>query len=140
MSDVTLDKEVSLPSSSMWRKCTERILGVLEIIHNQTVLILSILFGLCLMLIYMHITELKAQMVSTIALRGADTYARESIDMREWYTIEAVQRLHVLGIKVSGETDGAVPLPTLLSSNLGGELIAGRSGERVRLSSQYPFP
>lgn len=139
MLDVTLDKEVPLPSSSMWRKCAERILGVLEIIHNQTVPILTILFGLCMMLIYMHITELKAQMVATIALRGADTYARESIDMREWYAIEAVQRLHVLGIKVSGETDGAVPLPTLLSSNLGGQLISGSSGERVRLLSPYPF-
>ncbi len=140
MSDVTLDKEVPLPSSNIWGKCAERILGVLEILHNQTIPILTVLFGLCLLIIYTHITQLKAQMVETIALRGADTYARESSDMREWYAIEAVQRLHVLGIKASGETDGAVPLPTLLSSNLGAQLISGRSGERVRLSSQYPFP
>ncbi len=140
MSEVTLDKEVPLPSSSIWGKCAARILGVLEILHNQTIPILTVLFGLCLLIIYTHITQLKAQMVETIALRGADTYARESSDMREWYAIEAVQRLHVLGIKASGETDGAVPLPTLLSSNLGAQLISGRSGERVRLSSQYPFP
>ncbi len=140
MSDVTLDKEVPLSSSSLLRKCSERILGVLEILHNQTIPILTLLFGLCLLIIYIHITQLKEQMVGTIALRGADTYARESSEMREWYTIEAVQRLHVLGIKASGETDGAVPLPTLLSSNLGAQLISGRSGERVRLSSQYPFP
>ena len=139
MSDVTIDKEVPIPSSSLWKKSAEGILGVLEILHNQTIPILTVLFGICLLIIYIHITQLKAQMVGTIALRGADTYARESSDMREWYAIEAVQRLHVLGIKASGETDGVVPLPTLLSSNLGGQLISGRSGERVRLSSEYPF-
>ncbi len=140
MSDVSLDREVPLPSSSLWGKCVERVLGGLEVLHNQTVPILTLLFGLCLLIIYIHITQLKVQMVGTIALRGADTYARESSDMREWYAIEAVQRLHVLGIQSSGERDGAVPLPALLSSNLGGQLISGRAGERVRLLSQYPFP
>ena len=140
MSDVTLDKEVPLPSSSSWEKCVERFLAGLEILHNQTVPILTVLFGLCLLIIFLHITQLKSQMVGTIALRGADTYARESSEMRAWYAIEAVQRLHVLGIRTTGKTDGAVPLPALLSANLGGQLISGRSGERVRLLSRYPFP
>jgi signal transduction histidine kinase len=63
--------------------------------------------------------------------------------MREWYSIEVVQRLHAIGIKDSEpyrEKEGAIPLPALLSLNLGGQLFSGRPGERVRLLSGYPFP
>ena len=81
-------------------------------------------------------------MAATIALRGADTHSRESKDMREWYAIEVVQRLHAIGINDSEpyrEKEGAIPLPALLSLNLGGQLFSGRPGERVRLLSEYPF-
>ena len=143
MSDVTLSKEVPLQAFGIWRKCVEKALGGLELLHKQTVPILTILFGLCLLVIYLHISQLKTQMVATIALRGADTHSSESSDMREWYSIEVVQRLHALGIKDSEpyrEKEGAIPLPDLLSLNLGGQLFSGRSGERVRLLSGYPFP
>ena len=143
MSDLTLDKDVSLQTLGIWKKCIGKILGGLEILHKQTVPVLTLLFGLCLLVIYFHISQLKTQMVATIALRGADTHSRESSDMREWYSIEVVQRLHALGIKDSDpyrEAEGAIPLPALLSWNLGGQLFSGRAGERVRLLSGYPFP
>ena len=143
MSDLTLDKDVSLQPLGIWKKCIGKLLGGLEVLHKQTVPVLTILFGLCLLVIYFHISQLKAQMVATIALRGADTHSRESSDMREWYSIEVVQRLHALGIKDSEpyrEAEGAIPLPALLSWNLGGQLFSGRAGERVRLLSGYPFP
>ena len=142
MPDVMLEKEVPVAAFSIGKKWGEKIMGGLELLHKHIVLVLSILFVLCLLVIYLHILQLKTQMVATIALRGADTYARESNDMREWYAIEAIQRLHVLGIKASGnfeETEGTIPLPPLFSSNLGGQLTSGRSGARVRLVSQYPF-
>jgi signal transduction histidine kinase len=141
--DLTLDKDVSLQPLGIWRKCVGKTFGVLEILHKHIILVLSLLFGLCLLVIYFHISQLKAQMVATIALRGADSHSRESSDMREWYSIEVVQRLHVLGIKDSEpyrETEGAIPLPALLSRNLGGQMFSGRPGERVRLLSGYPFP
>ena len=142
MSDVTLEKEVSVQTFGLWQACVKKAVGGLEILHKHIILVLSVLFILCLLVIYIHMSQLKAQMVATIALRGADAYARESSDMREWYAIEAIQRLHILGMKSSSskEPDGAIPLPTLLSSSLGGQLISGRSGERVRLLSKYPFP
>jgi signal transduction histidine kinase len=141
--DSTLAKDVPLQTLGIWRKCVGKTLGVLEILHKYIVLVLSLLFGLCLLVIYFHISQLKTQMVATIALRGADSHSRESSDMREWYSIEVVQRLHVLGIKDSEpyrEKEGAIPLPTLLGLNLGGQLFTGRPGERVRLLSGYPFP
>ena len=143
MLDLTLAKDVSLQPLGVWRKCVGKTFGVLEILHKHIILVLSLLFGLCLLVIYFHISQLKAQMVATIALRGADSHSRESSDMREWYSIEVVQRLHVLGIKDSEayrEAEGAIPLPALLSRNLGGQMFSGRPGERVRLVSEYPFP
>jgi len=141
--DLTLDKDVQLQPLGIWRKCVGKTLGVLEVLHKHIILVLSLLFGLCLLVIYFHISQLKAQMVATIALRGADSHSRESSDMREWYSIEVVQRLHVLGIKDSEsyrEGEGAIPLPALLIRNLGGQMFSGRPGERVRLLSVYPFP
>lgn len=143
MLDLTLPKEAPLQTVGMWRKCVGKTLGVLEILHKHIILVLSVLFGLCLLVIYFHISQLKTQMVATIALRGADSHSKESSDMREWYSIEVVQRLHALGIKDSEpyrEKEGAIPLPALLSLNLGGQLFSGRPGERVRLLSGYPFP
>ena len=143
MLDLTLPKEAPLQTVGMWRKCVGKTLGVLEILHKHIILVLSVLFGLCLLVIYFHISQLKTQMVATIALRGADSHSKESSDMREWYSIEVVQRLHALGIKDSEpyrEKEGAIPLPALLSLNLGGQLFSGRPGERVRLLSEYPFP
>jgi len=141
--DLTLDKDVPLQILGIWKKSIGKVLGGLEILHKHIILVLSLLFGICLLVIYLHISQLKAQMAATIALRGADTHSRESSDTREWYSIEVVQRLHVLGIKDSEpyrEKEGAIPLPVLLSLNLGGQLFSGRPGERVRLLSGYPFP
>jgi signal transduction histidine kinase len=143
VSDVTLSKEAPLQAYSVLKKYVEKALGGLEFLHKQTISILTLLFGLCLLVIYFHISELKTQMAATIALRGADTHSRESSDMREWYAVEVVQRLHVLGIKDSEpyrEKEGAIPLPVLLTRNLGGQMFSGRPGERVRLLSGYPFP
>ena len=143
MLDVTLSKEAPLQAYNVLKKYVEKALGGLEFLHKQTISILTILFGLCLLVIYFHISELKTQMAATIALRGADTHSRESSDMREWYAVEVVQRLHVLGIKDSEpyrEKEGAIPLPVLLTRNLGGQMFSGRPGERVRLLSGYPFP
>ena len=143
MPDLTLGKDVPLHVLGIWKKCVEKAVGVLAVLHKHIILVLSVLFGLCLLVIYLHISQLKAQMVGVIALRGADTYTREMSELQEYYAIEVVQRLHAQGSKASGaygETEGTIPLPALLSWNLGGQLVSGRPGERVRLLSAYPFP
>jgi signal transduction histidine kinase len=143
VADLTLNKDVRLQAFGFFRKCVEKTVAGLAVLHKHIILVLSLLFGLCLLVIYMHISQLKTQMVATIALRGADSHSRNSSEMRGWYAIEAVQRLHALGIQDSEpyrEKMGAIPLPDLLSLNLGGQLFTGRPGERVRLLSGYPFP
>ncbi len=140
---MTRDTDVPLQALAPWEKYVGMILGGLEKLHQQTIPILTILFGFCLLVIYFHISQIKAQMVAVIALRGADTYTRELGEMQEYYAIEVVQRLHAQGVKSSGtnqETEGAIPLPALLSWNLGGQLVSGKPGERVRMLSAYPFP
>ena len=77
MLDLTLDKDVPLQTLGIWKKCIGKVLGVLEIPHNHIILVLSLLFGLCLLVIYFHISQLKTQMVATIAEiipRGAARY------------------------------------------------------------------
>ncbi len=143
MADLTLNKEVPLQTFGLWKKCFEKAVGGLAVLHKHIILVLSLLFGLCLLFIYLHISQLKTQMVATIALRGADTHSRQSSDRREGYAIEVIERLHALGIKDSEpyrKATGAIPLPDLLSLNLGGQLFSGKPGERVRLWSEYPFP
>ena len=142
MDDVTFNKQVPLESLGLWRKCVEKAFGGLAVLHKHIILVLSVLFGLCLLVIFLHISQLKNQMIATIALRSADSHSRNLSEMREWYAIEAVQRFHALGIKDSEpyrEKHGVIPLPDLLSLNLGGQLFSGNPGERVRLLSQYPF-
>jgi len=142
VSDLTLSKNAPLQVLGFWKKCVEKAVGGLAVLHKHIILVLSLLFGLCLLVIYLHISELKNQMVATIALRGADVHSRVSSEMREWNAIEVVQRLHALGINDTEpyrEKKGALPLPVLLSRNLVGQLFSGRPGERVRLLSEYPF-
>ncbi len=143
MSDVTLSKDAPIQALGIWKKIVERVLGGLEILHKHTVPVLTILFALCLFVIYLHIYQLKTHMVGTIALQGAETYARALREMQKWYTSEVVQRLHAQGIEASPtytETERDIPLSALVSRNLGPQLVLGERGEQVRLLSAYPFP
>ena len=143
MPDLTLEKHVPLQVFGIGKRIAEKAVEVLAVLHKHIILVLSVLFGLCLLIMYLHISQLKSQMVEVIALRGADTYAREMSELREYYAIEVVQRLHIESINASKGnrgTEGVIPLPALLSWNLGGQLVSGRPGERVRLVSAYPFP
>ena len=142
MSDPTLVKDVPLQVSGIWKKCAGKIFEGLEALHKHLILVLSILFVLCLIVIYLHMSHIKEQMVTAIALRGADVYTRAIGEMRRWYTTEVVQRLHDQGIRASvdyQDHDGEIPLPATLSRVLGQRLVVGRSGEHVRLLSPFPF-
>ncbi len=142
-SQVALRKEYPLQVLGLWRKSASGVLGVLEFLHKHTLVVLTVLFGLCLIVIYFHISQLKTQMMTAIAFRGADIYTRAVNEMRIWYTVEIVQRLHDQGINASAEYRdhrGEIPLPATLGRTLGRRLVAGRPGEQLRLLSPYPFP
>ena len=142
VSELTLRKELPLQILGLWRKSVNRVLGGLELLHKHTILVLTVLFGLSLIVMYFHISHLKTQMVTAMAFRGADIYTRALNEMRIWYTIEVVQRLHDQGINASAgyrDHQNEIPLPATLGRDLGNRLVAGRSGERLRLLSPYPF-
>jgi len=142
VSELTPRKTVPLPILSLWRKSVHGILGGLELLYKHTLLVLAVLFGLCLIVIYLHISQLKTQMVKAMAFQGSEIYTRALNEMRIWYTVEVVQRLHDQGIKASAvyrDHQGEIPLPVTLSRDLGSRLVAGRSGEQLRLVSPYPF-
>src|ERR687898_560496 len=101
VSELTFRKELPLPILGLWRKASNGVLGSLELLHKHTLLVLTVLFGLCLLVIYFHVSHLKTQMVKVMAFRGADIYTRALNEMRIWYTVEVVQRLHDQGIKAS---------------------------------------
>jgi signal transduction histidine kinase len=143
VSEVTLDKELPSQVSKLWRKSMNGFLQGLELLHRHTLLVLTVLFGLCLIVIYVHVSHLKTQMVTAMAFRGSDIYVRTLTEIRMWYTVEVVQRLHDQGIEASAayrERPGEIPLPATLSRDLGSRLVGGRPGERLRLLSPYPFP
>ncbi|MCA9476270.1 MAG: hypothetical protein KC563_10800, partial [Nitrospira sp.] len=70
----------------------------LEVVHRHTVLVLTVLFGMCLLTIYLHMSQLRAQMVTAMSLQGAEIYTRALEEIRQWYTTEVVQRLHGQGV------------------------------------------
>lgn len=142
VSELTLRKELPFQVLGLWRKFAKGVLEGLELLHKHTLLVLTVLFGLCLIVIYFHISHLKSQMVTAMAFRGADIYTRALNEMRIWYTVEVVHRLHGQGIQASAEYQNhqdEIPLPATLSRDLGSRLVAGRPGERLRLLSPYPF-
>ena len=115
----------------------------LELAHRHTVLVLTLLFSLCVLIIYLHVAQLKVYMVRAMSLQGVEWYARTLEEIRQWYTTEVVQRLHDQGIVASADyraNRGEIPLPMTLSVALGDKLTAGRPGEVIRLISPYPFP
>ncbi|MGE0473230.1 MAG: ATP-binding protein [Nitrospirales bacterium] len=115
----------------------------MELAHKHTVLVLTVLFGMCVLIISVHVTQLKTHMVASMSLQGAEIYTRALEEIRKWYTTEVVQRLHGQGIVATSDYQGhdrEIPLPATLSFALGEKLVAGRPGETIRLISPYPFP
>ncbi len=130
-------------SSRVCDNLVKGLSGGMEVAHKHTVLVLTVLFGMCLLIIYVHVTQLKTQMVASMSLQGAGIYTRALEEIRKWYTTEVVQRLHGQGITATADYQGherEIPLPATLCFALGEKLVAGRPGEKIRLVSPYPFP
>ena len=116
---------------------------MMKSLHERTILILSILFGVCLVIMLVHITHLKTQMLKIAALTSADVYTRALTEMRSLYTSEVVERVRANGVAVTHDYEtheGAIPLPATLSQKLGERMGYQRPGEETHLLSPYPFP
>ncbi len=116
---------------------------IMRCLHERTILVLSILFGICLVIMMVHITHLKTQMIKLAALASADVYTRALTEMRSLYTSEVVERVRDQGIVVSHDYEqrvGSIPLPATLSQKLGQRMAMQHPGEETRLFSPHPFP
>ena len=117
--------------------------SLLKNLHERTILVLSILFGICLVIMLLHITHLKTQMLKVVALQSADVYTRALTEMRSLYSSEVVERVRGRGVEVTHDYvqhDGAIPPPDTLSRKLGERMGMQRKGEETHLFSPYPFP
>ena len=122
---------------------TRTFSSIMRCLHERTILILSILFGICLVIMLVHITHLKTQMIKMAALTSADVYTRALTEMRSLYTSEVVERVRDQGLVVAHDYEqraGSIPLPATLSQKLGERMAVQHPGEETRLFSPHPFP
>jgi len=142
VTSLTFRKELPLQAGRIWEKCVSGLLGGLELLHKHTIPVLTLLFGLCVLVLYVHFSQLRGQVVTAMALSRAEIYTRALGEMRTWYTSEVVERLHDTGKTASAKYpahNGEIPLPAALTRTLGNRLVSGRPGEHVRLLSAFPF-
>ncbi|RMH32674.1 MAG: DUF3365 domain-containing protein [Nitrospirae bacterium] len=112
-------------------------------LHERIVLVLSILFGICLVIMAVHVTQIQSLLVKAVAFAAADVYMRALTEFRTLYTSEVVQRLQPIHVSMSQNDQhyvSAIPLPATLTRMLGQRMAARHRGETTRLYSPYPFP
>lgn len=122
---------------------TDRIAGWMQALHERIVIVLSVLFGICLLIMLAHILHLKSQLVKVGAIASADVYLRALTELRSLYSSEVLERVARTGVVPSRDdqhTEGTLPLPVTLSRELGKRMSEMRAGEETRLFSEYPFP
>ena len=115
----------------------------MKALHERVILVLSVLFCMCLIVMLVHVLHLKSQLLKVVALASADVYTRALTEMRSLYTSEVVERVQSKGLIASHDykqREGAIPLPATLSRELGERMGSNRIGEETRLYSPYPFP
>lgn len=119
------------------------IAQLMEILHEHVVVVLSVLFGVCLVVMAVHVTQIQSLLVKAMAFTGADVYMRALTEFRTLYTSEVVNRLRPLSIGVNHEyrhVPSVIPLPATMTRMLGDRMAARHRGEITRLYSPYPFP
>lgn len=117
--------------------------GLMEALHERVILVMSVLFIVCLIVMVVQIIHLKTQLLKVAAVTSADVYTRALTEMRSVYTSEVVERVRSKGLVASHDykqREGAIPLPATLSRELGVRMGAHHRGEATRLYSAYPFP
>jgi phosphoserine phosphatase RsbU/P len=122
--------------SRLWRTAV-------RLLHERTVLVLTIMFCVGVAAILWHLVNLSSALVEMSALQGTARYSEALMEFRTLYTSEVVVRAQTHGIEVTHDyrtKPGAIPLPATLSIELGKRIGMQGSGLQVRLYSDYPFP
>jgi len=103
-------------------------------------LIIMFIIGVTVLLFALYIVS--NEVVKSIAVHNAITYARTINYVRDYYTNQVVSRVQDEGIQITHDyhqKKGAIPLPVTLSIELGELVTTNEDGVKVRLYSDYPF-
>ena len=114
-----------------------------RLLHQRTVLVLTLLFGLAAAVLLWHKFRMSRTLVQSTALQNAALYSEAIAAFRTLYTSEVVEVVRKQGITVTHDYRqhaGAIPLPVTLSMQLGKQIGSYQSGAETRLYSPYPFP
>jgi len=117
--------------------------GLLHWLYHWTVLIVCILFVIVVAATLAHVYYVQQRLVESGARQGTELQAEMLSAMRAYYTSEVVERVRGHGIKASHDyqnSPAAIPLPATFTIDLSERISAGKSGQQIRLYSDYPFP
>jgi PAS domain S-box-containing protein len=114
-----------------------------RLLHERTILVLTILFGIGVVCMLWYVSHLQANLIASTVLQDASLYSQALEEFRTLYTSEVVDAVRKHGIEVTHDyasIEGAIPLPVTLTLLLGKRIGAHGSGAQTRLYSPYPFP
>lgn len=113
-----------------------------HLLHERTVLVLTILFCIGVVCMLWYVSHLQSNLIASTVLQDASLYSQALEEFRTLYTSEVVDTAIKRGIEVTHDhasREGAIPLPATLTMLLGKRIGEHGSGAQARLYSPYPF-
>ncbi len=118
--------------------------GFMSLLYKQTILVLTLLFCLGISLSLWEVSRLSENLIEAQALQNAQRTARIMNEARELYSTNVVTKVRTIkGVTVTPNyhnIEGAIPIPTTYTIELGEKLTELDRGTLFRLYSDYPFP
>src|SRR5262245_32863992 len=121
---------------------TAALNALAQLLHNHTVLVLTIVFCALMAGALWHLSRLSLQLVQSSALQAASLQADSLKELRKLYTSVA-NRAAAHGMQVTHDyatRKGAIPLPATFSMEFGERISKQNTGMQSRLYSDFPFP
>jgi PAS domain S-box-containing protein len=122
---------------------TKLTAGCIRLLHERTILVLTILFCLGVVCMLWYVSHLQSNLIASTVLQDASLYSQALGEFRTLYTSEVVDTVIKRGIEVTHDhatREGAIPLPATFTMLIGKRIGAHGSGAQTRLYSPYPFP
>ena len=110
---------------------------------GRVMLVLSLVFGVVVAAMILHVSQLQAHLIHSMAFRTVELYSVALTQFRSLYTSEVVRKARAYGLDATHDyasRDDAIPLPATLGMLLGEKIGQQTYGAKSRLYSPYPFP
>src|SRR5262245_24839082 len=134
---------ISEKKSSLTALPQAALSSLAQLLHNHSVLVLTILFCALMAGALWHLSRLSLQLVQSSALQGASLQSDSLRELRKLYTSEVANRAAAHGMQVTHDyatRKGAIPLPATFSMEFGERISKQSTGMLSRLYSDFPFP